>query len=216
MQQNSIRRLIAGLARTALALTARLVTAVRGIWEGIEPVPDHRVYFANHTSNADTILIWTVLPPDLRNRTRPVAAADYWLTSPLRRFIGRDVLNSVLIERNPERRTDDPVTQMAEALDEGNSLILFPEGTRNTTDAQLLPFKTGLYHLGCQRKDIDLVPVWVCNLNHVLPKGHFVPIPLICTVTFGAPLRVGEDEPKDAFLARAHEALASLGREENA
>ena len=191
-------------------LFARLVTAVRAIWDGSEPVLRKRVYFANHSSNGDFVLIWTVLPDALRRRTRPVAGGDYWLTSPLKSFVGREVFNAVLIDRNPDTRTEDPVTQMSQALDEGASLIIFPEGTRNITDAPLLPFKAGLFHLAEQRRDVDLVPVWLENLNNVMPKGEIVPIPLICTVTFGAPIHLDEGEDKATFLTRAEQALLAL------
>ena len=200
----------AEIAAAAITFFARLVTAVRGVWAGIEPVRRQRIYYANHVSHGDFVLVWTVLPERLRRRTRPVAGADYWLASPVRRFIGRHVFNAVLIDRNPETRTLDPVEQMAEALDGHDSLILFPEGTRNTTDDALLPFKSGLYHLAKARPKVDIVPVWVANLNRVMPKGEFVPIPLICTVTFGAPLHVGDGEEKDAFLDRARDALLAL------
>src|SRR5690606_1263880 len=140
---------------------ARFVTAPRALWQGIEPTYAQRVYFANHSSNGDFVLIWTVLPAALRARTRPVAALDYWLKSPLRAFIGREVFNAVLIDRRPEARTEDPVAQMAAALDEGSSLIIFPEGGRNSGDTPLLPFKSGLYHLARTRPNVDLVPVWI-------------------------------------------------------
>jgi 1-acyl-sn-glycerol-3-phosphate acyltransferase len=205
-----IRRIAADIAGAGVAIFARLVTAVRAIWDGIEPVPVQRVYFANHTSNADLVLIWAVLPNAIRTRARPVAASDYWLRSPLRAFFGRDVFRAVLIDRNPETRTDDPVAKMAEALDAGWSLIIFPEGGRNQGPEPLLPFKTGLYHLARQRPGVDLVPVWIANLNNVLPKGEVIPLPLVCTVRFGAPLRLEGDEPRDTFLARAREALLAL------
>lgn len=194
----------------AISLFARFITAPRAIWQGIEPVRRQRVYFANHSSNGDFVLIWTVLPQPLRRQTRPVAALDYWLTSPLRAFIGRDVFNAVLIDRRPEARTADPVAQMVEALDQGSSLILFPEGQRNSTDAPILPFKSGLYHLARARPDVDLVPVWIANLNKVMPKGEIIPVPLICTLTFGAALHLSPDEPKEVFLERAANALLSL------
>jgi 1-acyl-sn-glycerol-3-phosphate acyltransferase len=196
-----------------ISLFARFITAPRAIWLGIAPVPEQRVYFANHSSNGDFVLVWTVLPGPLRRQTRPVAALDYWLTSPLRAFIGRDVFNAVLIERRPEARTADPVAQMLEALDHGSSLIIFPEGKRNTSYDRLLAFKSGLYHLACRRPQVDIVPVWIANLNRVMPKGEVIPVPLICTLTFGAPLHLLLDEPKDAFLARASAALIALSHE---
>ncbi len=196
----------------AISLFARFVTAPRAIWRGIAPERGQRVYFANHTSNGDFVLLWTVLPPPLRRQTRPVAALDYWLRSPLRAFIGRDVFNAVLIDRRPEERTSDPVAQMVEALDQGASLIIFPEGQRNTSDEPLLPFKSGLFHLAKGRPDVDLVPVWIANLNKVMPKGEVIPVPLICTLTFGAPLRIEAGETKEAFLARASDALLALGK----
>lgn len=205
-----MRRLLAGITGRAIVLFARFITAVRAIWAGVEPVPTQRVYFANHASNGDFILIWAVLPPRMRSETRPVAGADYWLASPIRRFIGRDVFDAVLIDRRPEMRTDDPVAQMAAALEAGQSLILFPEGTRNATEAPLLPFKSGLYHLARAQPGVDLVPVWIENLNRVMPKGEVVPVPLLCTLTFGAALRVGEGEEKAAFLDRAFAALLAL------
>ena len=206
----ALRAFAARVTGLAISTFARFMTAPRAIWQGIEPVPHQRVYFANHSSNGDFVLLWTALPTPLRRQTRPVAALDYWLTSPLRAFIGREVFNAVLIDRRPEARTEDPVAQMAAALDQGSSLIIFPEGQRNSTEAALLPFKSGLYHLAKARPGVDLVPVWIANLNRVMPKGEIIPVPLICTLTFGAPLHLAEDETKDAFLDRATQALLAL------
>lgn len=206
----ALRVFAARVTGLAISTFARFMTAPRAIWQGIEPVPHQRVYFANHSSNGDFVLLWTALPSPLRRQTRPVAALDYWLTSPLRAFIGREVFNAVLIDRRPEARTEEPVAQMVAALDQGSSLILFPEGQRNSSDAPLMPFKSGLYHLAKARPDLDLVPVWIANLNRVMPKGEVIPVPLICTLTFGAPLHVAPDETKEAFLARATEALLAL------
>ncbi|WEX09541.1 lysophospholipid acyltransferase family protein [Chelativorans sp. AA-79] len=197
-------------AAMAIIVFARFLTAVRGIWQGSEPVPRQRIYFANHASHGDFILIWTVLPPRLRGKTRPVAGSDYWLKTPLRRFIGCGVFGAVLIDRDRESRREDPIEIMARALDAGSSLIVFPEGTRNETDAPLLPFKSGIYHLARTRPEVELVPVWIENLNRVMPKGEFVPVPLICTVTFGAAMRLGAEEGKEAFLGRARGALMAL------
>jgi len=198
------------LAGTLIVLFARFLTAVRGRWDGVAPVDEQRIYYANHASHGDFVLIWTVLPRRMRFVTRPVAGSDYWLKSRLRRYIGCDVFKAVLIDRDRASRTNDPIGQMTEALDAGSSLIVFPEGTRNTTDAPLLPFKSGLFHLAQTRPNVVLVPVWIDNLNRVMPKGEFVPIPLICTVTFGAAIRLTVAEAKQDFLARAEAALLAL------
>lgn len=202
---------IARAAGVVIALFARAVTAVQAVWTGSDPtVQRQRVYFANHASHGDFILIWSALPPRLRQQVRPVAGADYWRRGRLRRFIGSEVFNAVLIARNGAEREADPITQMTEALDQGASLILFPEGTRNQTDDPLLPFKSGLYHLARCRPGIDLVPVWLENLNRVLPKGALIPVPLMCKVNFGAALRLDENETKAEFLQRSRDALLSL------
>jgi 1-acyl-sn-glycerol-3-phosphate acyltransferase len=116
----------------------------------------------------------------------------------------------VMIERQKREGLPNPVEQMVEALDHGDSLILFPEGTRNTTDLPLLPFKSGIFHVAEARPEVECVPVWIENLNRVMPKGQVLPIPLLCTLTFGAPVKVAPGEDKDAFLDRLRESLVAL------
>jgi 1-acyl-sn-glycerol-3-phosphate acyltransferase len=205
-----VRKLIAKPAAVAIVLFARAITAVRAIWSNEGLPPRRCVYFANHSSHGDFILVWAVLPPRLRRRARPVAGAEYWLRSALTTFIGRDVFNAVLIERDRDNRTQDPIEQMATAIDDGSSLIVFPEGTRNQTEEPLLPFKSGIFHLASARPGLEFVPVWINNLNRVMPKGEIVPIPLICTVTFGSPMSLQDGETKDAFLDRTRAALLGL------
>lgn len=202
-----MKKLIAVAVGKAIALSAHLLTSVRGFWEGTAPSPETRVYFANHRSHGDFVLIWAVLPPQLRKNARPVAAADYWLSSRVRRFIIADVFNGIAIEREAADRQVCPIAQMAQVLDLHQSLILFPEGTRHAGGGDLLPFRSGLFHLAKARPEVALVPVWIENLNRVLPKGEILPVPIACTVTFGKDLHVEPDETKDAFLARAAAAL---------
>ena len=204
------RALAARVTGHMLVLFARAITAVRADWRGVEPVQRQRVYFANHVSNADMPLLWSVLPPPIRRQTRPVAAADYWLKSPLRAFAGAEVFRAVLIDRRPEERTEDPMIAILAALDQGWSLILFPEGLRNQGPEPLKPFRSGLYRIARERPGVDLVPAWIANLNSVMPKGEVIPLPLMCTVTFGAPVALAPGEDRGAFLARAAAALLEL------
>lgn len=204
-------RSLAGRAvASGVVSLARLITGARALWKGCAPSPAQRIYFGNHTSHADFVLIWASLPPALRRYTRPVAGADYWERTPLRRWLIHEALNGVVIDRVHVEGAPDPVAQMGMALAQGDSLILFPEGTRNTTDERLLPFRSGIFRVASAAPAVECVPVWIENLNRVMPKGEFVPIPLLCTLTFGTPLRPAQDEDKAAFLARARDALLAL------
>lgn len=208
-----LRRLAAIASAWLIVVFARLLTGVRAIWAGSTPLAEQTLYFANHTSHGDFVLLWATLPPDLRALTRPVAGQDYWEASALRRFIGQDVFNALMIRRDgaaASGTTANPVEQMTEALRSGDSLIMFPEGTRNTGDETLLPLKSGLYHLARAFPQVRLVPVWIENLKRVLPKGTLVPIPLACTVRYGTPLRLADGEDKAAFIARARASMLDL------
>ena len=204
-----MRPLAAALSSWVIVLGARLLTGVRALWSGTAPRADQTVYFANHTSHGDFVLLWATLPADLRSITRPVAAQDYWESSALRQFIGQDVFNSLMIHRDITTGPN-PVQQMTQALLAGDSLIMFPEGTRNTGDDVLLPLKSGLFHLARACPQVRLVPVWIENLKRVLPKGSLVPIPLACSVRYGTPLVLADGEEKALFMARARAAMLAL------
>lgn len=207
------RALAARVTGHALVLFARAITAVRADWRGAEPVMRQRVFFANHVSNGDMPLLWSVLPPPIRRMTRPVAAADYWLKSPLRAFAGAEVFRAVLIDRRAEERTEDPMVAIFKALDEGWSLIIFPEGLRNQGPEPLKPFRSGLYRIARERPGVELVPAWIANLNSIMPKGEVIPLPLMCTVTFGTPVALKPGEDRSAFLTRAAGELLDLAPE---
>lgn len=201
-----------------IASFARLISGVQVRWVGSAPEPRQRVYFANHTSHLDFVVLWSALPAELRAITRPVAAKDYWEKG-VRAYVALHVFHAVLIERGataparglaPAKGSGTAVVeQLAEALGSNDSLILFPEGTRGTGE-EIAPFRSGLYHLARRRPDVQLVPAYLENLNRILPKGEFLPVPLASSLTFGTPIQCIEDEPKAAFLARAREAVRDL------
>jgi 1-acyl-sn-glycerol-3-phosphate acyltransferase len=191
----------------------RLLTGAQARWFGCPPKAEQRIYFANHQSHADLVLIWAALPHELRGITRPIAAKDYWTTSPLKRWITSEVFNAIYVDRQkqvgPDGEVVDPLEPLIEALAQGDSIILFPEGTRgHQEDPQA--FKSGLYNLAQRFPDVVLVPSWINNVQRVMPKGEVVPVPVLCSVTFGAPVRVEPGEDRTAFLVRAREAVMAL------
>ena len=190
----------------------RLVTGAQVEWHCDANSARPRIYFANHASHLDAVLIWSALPPIARRWVRPVAGRDYWERSAMRRFVSGRVFRAVLIERAAGRPASarGSIVAMCDALDAGDSLIVFPEGTRSL-GGTIGPFRSGLYHLAHRRPALDLVPVLLENTHRVLPKGHAVPLPAPCRVVFGAPMHIAVGEDKLRFLARARGALIALG-----
>ncbi|MGP1664906.1 MAG: lysophospholipid acyltransferase family protein, partial [Rhodanobacter sp.] len=178
-------------------------------WIGCEPSPAQRIYFANHSSHLDTLALWSALPPKLRATTRPVAARDYWGHGGIRGFIADHGFHAVYIERDRGQCEGDPLQPLMDALDGGESLIIFPEGTRSHEPLPQ-PFKAGLYHLALRYPHAELVPVYLDTLHRSMPKGSMLPVPLTCVVRFGAVLRLAPDEDKDIFLERARAAVVTL------
>lgn len=192
-----------------LTFILRTLVGAHPRWIGCKPAPTLRVYYANHTSHMDTLALWSALPAELRARTRPVAAADYWSGGGFKSYLATRGFNALFIERSASKREGDPLAPLAEALQRGESLIIFPEGTRR---AQALPgeFKSGLFHLATRFPDAELVPVYLDNLYRSMPKGTLLPVPLSCSVRFGAPLERRAEETKGDFLERARQAVLDL------
>jgi 1-acyl-sn-glycerol-3-phosphate acyltransferase len=200
--------MLAKLMSLLLLGIVRVLTGAQARWYGCPPKAEQRIYFANHQSHADLVMIWAALPEELRSITRPIAAKDYWTRSPLRQWITTAVFNAVYVER--ERKGDeDPLQPLVDALEAGDSLIIFPEGTRGHAE-EPQPFKAGLYKLAQRFPHVVLVPAWIDNIQRVMPKGEVVPVPILCSVTFGAPIGLEPEEERGAFLDRARHAVIAL------
>ncbi len=206
----------------------RMLTGAQARWQGCPPKAEQRIYFANHQSHADLVLMWAALPAELRSITRPIAARDYWTQTAFKRWITTAVFNAIYVDRkngknrdqipvsdpsNAELESDphsvDPLEPVIDALGQGDSIILFPEGTRGNQE-EPQRFKSGLFTLARKFPDVVLVPAWINNVQRVMPKGEVVPVPILCSVTFGAPVRLGNDEENSQFLARARQAVMDL------
>ena len=250
--------MLAKLMSYLLLGVVRFLTGSQARWYGCPPKAEQRIYFANHQSHADMVLIWAALPEELRSITRPIAAKDYWTKTPFRQWITTAVFNAVYVDRQatPTRpappmaaasATDtdtgnhadtataggpdplpeapppapspealraalpesDPLAPLVRALEDGDSIVIFPEGTRGHGD-EPQAFKSGLYKLAQMFPQVVLVPAWINNVQRVMPKGEVVPVPILCSVTFGAPVQLEPGEERRPFLDRARRAVIAL------
>ena len=203
-----MRPMLAKMMSLFLLGLIRVLTGSQARWHGCPPKAEQRIYFANHQSHADLVMIWAALPKELRSVTRAIAARDYWTKTPFKEWLTTAVFNVIYVARDRSAE-EDPLEPLFEALNNGDSIILFPEGTRGYAELPQ-PFKAGLYNLALKFPKVVLVPAWINNVQHVLPKGEVVPVPVLCSVTFGAPIALQEDEDRRAFLDRARDAIIAL------
>ena len=244
MNQADLSRMMARLMGFFLLGLVRVLTGAQARWQGCPPKAEQRIYFANHQSHADLLLIWAALPSELRSITRPIAAKDYWTKTPFKRWITTSVFNAIYVDRknggqipisknggqipisqgtsvpgsSPEDgranlesdpHFSDPLEPLIDALESGDSVILFPEGTRGNQE-EPQSFKSGLYNLALKFPQVVLVPAWITNVQRVMPKGEVVPVPILCSVTFGTPIALGLEESRSDFLVRARDAVMGL------
>jgi 1-acyl-sn-glycerol-3-phosphate acyltransferase len=196
------------LTELLLTTAARFLSGASVRWIDSQPDTCQRIYFANHTSHLDVILVWSALPHEVRRLTRPVAAKDYWNRGTIRRHVAR-TYNALLVDRREIKVHQSPVDVMLREIGTTHSLILFPEGGR-TTGEDVSEFKSGLYYLSKKRPDLELIPVYIDNMNRVLPRGEFLPVPLLSCITFGPPMWLETGESKVDFLSRARQAVERL------
>ena len=197
------------LIRNFLAFAARILSGASTRWIDSQPDTCQRVYFANHSSHLDAIVLWSALPPAVRELTRPVAAKDYWTKGRVRRYLAIDVFNALLIDRTEIKVHQSPVDMMIREIGQRYSLIVFPEGGRGD-GREVGEFKSGLYYLAKKRPDLELIPVHIDNMNRILPRGQVLPVPLLSCISFGPPMWLEAREPKDVFLRRTRDAVRRL------
>lgn len=200
--------LLARATGRTIILLARFFSGYTVRWVDCQPDTCQRVYFANHTSHLDAVVLWSALPTEIRNLTRPVAAKDYWGKTAWRRHLAKS-FNAMLIDRKEIKVHQSPVDLMIREIGDVYSLIVFPEGSR-AEDGEMGEFKSGIYYLAKKRPDLELVPVYMQNLNRILPRGEVMPVPLLSSITIGNPIWLEAGEPKAEFLIRAREAVRSL------
>lgn len=197
-----------------IALAARLIAGVQVTWTGGMPAQRQTIFFANHTSHLDFVVLWSSLPRAMRALTRPVAAEDYW-DHGLRRMVAVNVFNALLVPRHRggevgrQAHARETIERIVAGMGDAYSLIIFPEGTRGGGN-EIATFKSGLYYLCTRKPSLQLVPAYMENLNRILPKGEFLPVPFNGKITFGAPMTFNPSESKAVFLERMRDAVCAL------
>ena len=204
--------LIDAIVERLLIFLTRICTGI--LVYGAPPQTGARVYFANHASHLDLMVILSAFPQRLRGRLHPVAARDYWEKTWLRRYLARRVLHCVFLDRRNAVQASQALRQLARMLREGESILIFPEGTRGD-GTQIGRFHAGLHHLLRQAPEVPLTPVYLGGLSRTLPKGEFVPAPNMSTIQFGEDLHWQEGESKEDFLARCRESLLQMKEQTN-
>lgn len=144
------------------------------------------IVVANHNSHLDTMVLMTLFPPGALPRLRPLAAADYFLKNRLFGWFARHIVGIVpLYSKDQAGLRTDRLAEATAALDRGDILILFPEGTRGEPE-RAAAFKAGIAHLAQRRPEVPVIPVFLHGLGKALPKGESVLVPFFCDVFIGA------------------------------
>jgi 1-acyl-sn-glycerol-3-phosphate acyltransferase len=166
---------------------ARFFTGADVIGRQNLPARGPAIIAANHTSHVDTLLLLTIFPTRLMERLRPVAAADYFLRGPVIGWFSRNLVGIVPVDRASHGH-EDVLAPARAALEAGDIVIIFPEGTRGPANDELGPLKAGVARLSAAFPQAPVIPVWLEGAGRVLPKGAFLPAPMNCTVLVGEPI----------------------------
>lgn len=176
-----------------------------------ERLPTHgpAIVAANHNSHLDTLVLVSLFPLRLLPRLRPVAAADYFLRNRWLAWFARHVIGILPIAREAHGGRD-PLKPCADALDRGEILILFPEGSRGEPEV-MGRFKRGIAVLAARQPEVPVVPVFLHGLGKALPKDDPILVPFFCDVFVGEALHGGADQA--AFMSELAGRMAALAAE---
>ena len=170
------------------------------------------ILVANHNSHLDTMVLMTILPWEILDKVRPVAAMDYFFRNRLLAWFATNILGILPIARKRKDPADDPLAGCKQALANGEILILFPEGSRGEPE-QLTGFKTGVARLAQSQPEVPVIPVYMHGLGKALPRGEALLVPFICDIFVGEPLFWQGD--KEAFMQELDTTMHQLSDEGN-
>jgi 1-acyl-sn-glycerol-3-phosphate acyltransferase len=168
------------------------------------------ILVANHNSHFDTLVLMTLLPITTLQKIKPIGSADYFFKKPLLRWFAKDILGVIPIKNGTGLPRADVIRPVVNALDKGNIVIIYPEGTRGRPE-ELSRFHHGIATLARLRPDVPVVPVYLRGLGNVLPKGSSVPVPFNCDVVVAPAMHGSNNEP--SFMERLEDRFRHLNDE---
>jgi 1-acyl-sn-glycerol-3-phosphate acyltransferase len=176
---------------------------------GAENLPTHgpAIIVANHNSHVDTLVLLCIFPSRLIGRLRPLAAADHFLGDPVSSWFSRRVVGIIPLKRTGVERGEDVLAQAKQALNQGDILIVFPEGTRGEPE-ELGAFKAGVARLAEAAPETPIVPIFIQGAGRALPKGSKIPVPFDITIVIGQALAFSGSRPQ--LIAELRTRLAAL------
>jgi 1-acyl-sn-glycerol-3-phosphate acyltransferase len=179
-----------------------------------ENLPSNRqfIMIANHNSHLDALALMNLFPLTRLHQIHPVAAEDYFFSNPILAWFSKNFLNIIPIARSHISRHNNPLNKMCDALQAGQSLIIFPEGSRGVPE-EIAPFQNGIAHLIQKFPEIPVVPVFLKGMGRSLPKGEFVLVPFFCDVVVGSPLLC--TGTKSNIVMTLESAILQLQKQEN-
>lgn len=145
------------------------------------------IVVANHNSHLDTMVLVSIFPSTILNKIRPVAAEDYFLKNRCLAWFALNVIGVIPLKRGKLGVKEDPLSDCSVAINRGEILLLFPEGSRGEPE-RLTAFKSGIAHLAKRHPQVPVLPVFIQGLGKALPRGECLLVPVICDVVVGAPL----------------------------
>jgi 1-acyl-sn-glycerol-3-phosphate acyltransferase len=148
------------------------------------PVNGPAIVYANHNSHLDILALMTLFPLAQVPNIRPVAAADYFMKNPLMAWFSQNCIGIIAVKRSGSAKEQDPLVDCYAALERGEILVIFPEGTRGEPE-QMAEFKSGIYFLGKRFPTIPIVPVFMYGLGKTMPKGSLIPVPFFVDIFVG-------------------------------
>lgn len=163
------------------------------------PLKGPAIIAANHNSHLDIIALYSLFPLLTVPRVQPAAAADYFLRNRFFAWFSLKVVGIIPVIRGGVKQGIDPLEECYRALEKGQIIIVFPEGTRGEPE-RISTLKAGIWYLAARFPDAPVLPVLMHGMGKSMPKGAFVPLPIFVDVFLGRPMRWVED--KEAFLAQ--------------